>query len=337
LRSGEVIQRTRRAERAWNWVGAVVHWINPTLLRKHQSVWRWTVWSAALLGILLTLAGMWLGVVRYVDLKRWRRPGVSPFTGWLRWHHSIGLFAAAFVLTWIFSGWLTVDRGALFSRDEPTVLQVERLRGVSLADAAGNFPVLQLRKLGNPREIEVTAVGGHPFLIVRDAGVFSSELISTDDTGALRAMTQRPAHADVQTDEARFIDRTTMGVIITEDHVTKDGELPREPVKSVALIARKPGLSVEDFQRHWLEVHGPIADGLPGLRRYVQSHTRRSAYEAGRVPAYDGAVLMWFDSTDVMRGAEATPQYARVLADAATFLDVDRVRSILTREHVIVA
>jgi len=158
-----------------------------------------------------------------------------------------------------------------------------------------------------------------------------------DDTGALRAMTQSPAHADVQADEARFIDRTTIGVIITEDHVTKDGELPREPVKSVALIARKPGLSVEEFQRHWLEVHGPIAEGLPGLRRYVQSHTRRSAYEAGRVPAYDGAVLMWFDSTDVMRSAEATPQYARVLADAATFLDVGRVRSILTREHVIVA
>jgi hypothetical protein len=34
LRSGEVIQRTRRTERAWNWIGAVVHWINPTLLRK---------------------------------------------------------------------------------------------------------------------------------------------------------------------------------------------------------------------------------------------------------------------------------------------------------------
>jgi uncharacterized protein (TIGR02118 family) len=158
-----------------------------------------------------------------------------------------------------------------------------------------------------------------------------------DDTGALRAMTQSPAHADVQADEARFIDRATMGVIITEDHVTKDGVPPPEAVKSVAFIARKPGLSVEDFQRHWLEVHGPIAEGLPGLRRYVQSHTRRSAYEAGRIPAYDGAALMWFDSTDVMHSAEATPQYARVLADAATFLDVDRVRSILTREHVIVA
>jgi hypothetical protein len=37
LRSGEVIQRTVRVERAWNWVGAIVHWINPTLLRKHQG------------------------------------------------------------------------------------------------------------------------------------------------------------------------------------------------------------------------------------------------------------------------------------------------------------
>jgi hypothetical protein len=105
----------------------------------------------------------------------------------LRWHHSIGLFAALFVLTWIFSGWLTVDRGTLFSRDEPTLTQIERLRGVPLAGAAGSFPVLQLRKLRNPRQIEVTAVGRHPFLIVRDAGVLGSELISVDDEGALHA------------------------------------------------------------------------------------------------------------------------------------------------------
>jgi hypothetical protein len=185
FRSGEVIQRTRRTERAWNWVGAVVHWINPTLLRKHQVVWRWTVWSVALLGILLTLAGLWLGVVRYLDLKRLRRPGISPFKGWLRWHHSIGLFAGAFVLTWISSGWLSLDRGTLFSRDEPTLAQLERLRGVSLADAARDFPVPQLLRLRNPREIEITAVGGHPFLVVRDAGPFFSRLISTDDVGTL--------------------------------------------------------------------------------------------------------------------------------------------------------
>ena len=149
-----------------------------------------------------------------------------------------------------------------------------------------------------------------------------------DDTGALRAMTRSPEHAGVQVDEARFIDRASMGVIITEDHVIKEGSTPVEAVKRVTFLTRKPGLSVENFQRHCLERHAPIAAALPGLRRYVHSHTRRQAYEAGRTPAYDGAALAWFDSVEAIRGAAATPEYARVLADATTFL------SEIGRAHV---
>src|SRR5713101_6012763 len=159
-----------------------------------------------------------------------------------------------------------------------------------------------------------------------------------DDTAALRAMTQSPVHPELQADEARFIDRTSMGVIITEDHVVKEGAAaPDTAVKSVDFLVRKAGLQLEEFQRHWLMVHGPIAAALPALRRYVQSHTRRSAYEAGRVPAYDGAAITWYDSTDEFRAAAAGAEYARVAADGLEFLAMDRVRSILTREHVIVA
>jgi uncharacterized protein (TIGR02118 family) len=148
-------------------------------------------------------------------------------------------------------------------------------------------------------------------------------------------MTQSPAHAGVQADEARFIDRASMGVIITEDHVMKDGLLPPEAVKSVDFLTRKAGLPVEEFQRSWLLVHGAIAAAIPGLRRYVQSHTRRSAYEAGRVPTYDGAAITWYDSAEAFRGALATAEYARVAADGPSFLSMDRTRSIFTREHVI--
>ena len=159
-----------------------------------------------------------------------------------------------------------------------------------------------------------------------------------DDTAALRAMTQSPVHPELQADEARFIDRTSMGVIITEDHVVKEGAAaPDTAVKSVDFLVRKAGLQLEEFQRHWLMVHGPIAAAIPALRRYVQSHTRRSAYEAGRVPAYDGAAITWYDSTDEFRAAAAGAEYARVAADGLEFLAMDRVRSILTREHVIVA
>jgi uncharacterized protein (TIGR02118 family) len=158
-----------------------------------------------------------------------------------------------------------------------------------------------------------------------------------DDTDALRAMTRGPEHVALQADEARFIDRASMGVIITEDHVIKDGPVPPDGVKRVGFLTRKPGLPVEAFQRHWLTVHGPIAAALPGLRRYVQSHTRRSAYDAGRVPAYDGVALTWFDSSDAVRDAAAAPEYARALADAGNFLVPAQIPSILTREHVIVA
>ncbi len=160
-----------------------------------------------------------------------------------------------------------------------------------------------------------------------------------DDTAALRAMTQSPAHPALQADEARFIDRASMGVIITEDHVVKEGTTaaPETAVKSVDFLVRKTDLPVEEFQRHWLMVHGPIAAAIPALRRYVQSHTRRSAYEAGRAPAYDGAAITWYDSAEAFRAAAAGAEYARVAADGPSFLAIDRIRSILTREHVIVA
>jgi hypothetical protein len=263
LRSGEVIQRTRSTERAWNWVGAVVHWINPTLLRKHQAVWRWTVWSVALLGILLTLAGIWLGVVRYLDSKRRRRPGISPFTGWLRWHHSIGLFAAAFVLTWISSGWLTVDRDTLFSRDGPTVSQIERLRGVPLAEAATDFPVLQLRKLGSPREIEVIAVGGHPFLVVRDAGVSSSQLMSADDAGTLRTSRIIPDELLLSAVQSAW---PTVGVVgiqaIAEDDAYR--------VRSNPLPDTARRIVLNDRARTWIQI-----DAASGQILSVADRSRR--------------------------------------------------------------
>ena len=160
-----------------------------------------------------------------------------------------------------------------------------------------------------------------------------------DDTAALRGMTQSPVHPELVADEARFIDRASMGVIITEDHVIKDGAVatPETAVKRVVLLVRKAGLPVEEFQRHWLSVHGPIAAEIPALRRYVQSHTRRAAYEAGRAPAYDGAAIAWYDSADAFRAAAAGAEFARAAADGQSFLATDRVRSILAREHVIVA
>jgi uncharacterized protein (TIGR02118 family) len=159
-----------------------------------------------------------------------------------------------------------------------------------------------------------------------------------DDTDALRAMTRSPEHPRLIEDEAKFIDRARMGFIVTEDRLILDGDDPPDAaVKAIEFFTRRPGSSVEDFQRHWREVHAPMMAKVPGLRRYVVSATRASAYGAGRTPAYDGANLLWFASPEALSTAGRSAEYQLAVADRLHFLAPGPPPFLLTREHVIVA
>jgi hypothetical protein len=166
-RSGEVLQRTTFKERAWNWCGANVHWIYFSALRANWIAWDRVVWWLALIGLLTSSAGVWLGWVRFAAARRSRRRGLTPFRGWLSWHHRIGLFAGAFVLTWIFSGWLSMDHGRIFSTGEPTSEQVSRLRGMSLPPLSEAVSVSSIRTAGPATEILMGAIAGRTFLVAR--------------------------------------------------------------------------------------------------------------------------------------------------------------------------
>ncbi|MBI4637878.1 MAG: EthD family reductase [Candidatus Rokubacteria bacterium] len=157
-----------------------------------------------------------------------------------------------------------------------------------------------------------------------------------DDTGAMRALAGTPEYAAVQADEAKFIERSTMGLIITEEHVVKDGPMPADGVKNVEFVTHTPGMPIDGFQRYWREVHGPLAALIPVIHRYVQSHTRRAAYESGRAPRYDGVASTWFDDTQAMRASASSVEYARVRADEPNFI-APNPPFIITKEHVIVA
>jgi uncharacterized protein (TIGR02118 family) len=158
-----------------------------------------------------------------------------------------------------------------------------------------------------------------------------------DDTAALRAMTASPANAAVVADEAQFLDRASTGFLITEERIVVDGAVGAEAVKAVEFLSRRPGASVEEFQRHWQDRHAPILARIGGLRRCVLSVPRRSAYEAGRLPAHDGVTSLWFDSADALRAAASSPDYAAAVADRAGFLAPGQPPFILTQEHIIVA
>ncbi len=108
-------------------------------------------------------------------------------------------------------------------------------------------------------------------------------------------------------------------------------------IKVLSLLTRKDGLTHEQFVKHWLEVHGPLALAVPGIRRYVQSHitgTRTRADIPETEVAIDGIAELWYDDEDALRRSAVTPEAQRLYADGATF--ISRIKTFITEEKEII-
>ena len=108
-------------------------------------------------------------------------------------------------------------------------------------------------------------------------------------------------------------------------------------IKSLSLLTRKPGMTHEQFVKHWLEVHGPLARKVPGLRRYVQSHILEERTRPD-IPSsdveIDGVAELWYDDRESMMQALATPEAKALYADGALF--IGRIKSYTTEEKEII-
>ncbi len=167
-KSTEVVQKTSRQQRAWNYVGAVVHWIYPTFIRKDWAVWDQLVWWMSLIAIAGVIAGLILGVQRtQIARQRGIQGLASPFSGWLAWHHKTGLVLGIVVLLWIFSGWLSMDHGRLFSVPDPSPQQISDVRGITLTNALDQVQKRDLIIFSGFREIEISAFDKLAVIIAR--------------------------------------------------------------------------------------------------------------------------------------------------------------------------
>ena len=94
-------------------------------------------------------------------------------------------------------------------------------------------------------------------------------------------------------------------------------------IKTVALIARQPQLTRDQFIRHWVDIHAPLVHALPGLRRYVQDHAVER-WTAPGVSAFDdeidGIAELWFDDRAAMERAYASPEAQALAADGSLFI-----------------
>jgi len=80
------------------------------------------------------------------------------------------------------------------------------------------------------------------------------------------------------------------------------------------------------FDRHYREVHIPLAKQIPGLRRYTVS--RDVAAVRGAAPYYLVAELDW-DDMAALRAAFASPAGQATAADVANLAGDGAVRSMI--------
>lgn len=185
--TGEVLQRTTARERLWGWCGAVLHWIYFTPVRENWSLWNQGVWWISLVALLTSVAGAWIGLHRYLKNRAHGRRGLSPYRGWMRWHHVIGLFASIVVVVWMFSGWLSMDHGRLFSLPGASATESARMRGMSFAAITEATPLDLLRSAGPASVIELHAIGGRPLLTIRGRMQGGSRILWLDNHEASEA------------------------------------------------------------------------------------------------------------------------------------------------------
>jgi uncharacterized iron-regulated membrane protein len=256
--TGEVVQRTTRRQRFWNWLGSVPHWIYPTILRQDGPAWRQVVMWVSGPCIAAALAGMWIGILRTrIGRRRFKGGRMTPYHGWMLWHHVAGMIGGVFLVAWIFSGWLSVDPGRLFQGAEPSDLAERRYM------AGGLMPRIDLAKLAKAgigaRRVDVLDNAMTPLVVFSGAG--GAPMVRD----AATLLPGAPALAAIIRNASGLV---PSGKLIGTDRLTapdaywyEAGSLPKLPILR---------LRFDDPARTWLQIDpatGELLEVLDSRRR----------------------------------------------------------------------
>ncbi len=195
--NGRVAQVTTRRTRTLAWLGAIPHWLYPTVLRQNAKLWSDVVVWTSIVGTFLTAIGLYIGIARF---RRYKSGRWSPYRGWFYWHHITGLVFGVVTLTWVMSGLFTMTPFGFLDSD---VGAAER------PALAGTFTGAQMKRflakapglaIGELATLEAAPLGGRLFVMATDrqgrqarlaADGASAPLTALQATAALKGLAGR--------------------------------------------------------------------------------------------------------------------------------------------------
>jgi uncharacterized protein (TIGR02118 family) len=121
-------------------------------------------------------------------------------------------------------------------------------------------------------------------------------------------------------------------------------------IKLTFCLRRLDGLSLEQFQHYWFDVHAPLVREVAGtlrIRRYVQSHLLADPRLSGisdirgiQAAPFDGIAEIWWDDlADVLAAGETRETREagrRLIADERNFIDLENSPLFFVNERDVI-
>jgi hypothetical protein len=176
--------------------------------------------------------------------------------------------------------------------------------------------------------------------------------------GLLDALSGTDAGAKIARDEEDLFDRSRMAMFATEAYETPMDQLrPRPegfegppPIKQVALLRAKPGMSREDFIAYYENNHAPLAlrllrkDGKPLWAKYIRNFpVPRGNFDMAHVEGpqakvdFDVMSEFWYwsqsDFDELLRQCAIPEVGAEIAAGEENFFDRSRITIFMVDER----
>ena len=278
--SGEVLQFTTRNERFWAWLGAIPHWVYFTWLRQDAALWSITVIWLSGIGCLMTIAGLWVGIDVWRRSRK-QKGKFSPYRKkWYHWHYVTGIVFGLFVLTFCFSGMMSLaEVPAWISKP---VLDRNPTREIKKGAPKPDQYLLDYRQIlteyPDVRQVEWSNFRSKPYYIVKrsegdlyiDASDSLPHPLKLDEKQVTDAVKEFISSHQYDNDKVLGISIATQG-ITSPDHTTV----------LYGDIMNNAGMKLDDFSRY-----------LP-YPCYLEHDSKSAAFlELWNHPELDSAVII---------------------------------------------